>query len=644
MSTKNILLLALCLAYGLALQAQDDSLPKQLDQVVVTATRYPVKQSQTGKVIIVISRSDLDKSPGKTLGQVLTEQAGLTVNGALNNLGSPESIYLRGAGSGRTLVTIDGIPVSDPSLINNEFDINLLPTENIERIEICKGAQSTLYGSDAIGGVINIITIKPDIQKTLQARASFAAGNYGTYRGNAQVFGRLAKAFVYNIRYTRIGSDGFSSAYDSTGKGHFDNDGYHADVLAANLAWTVNPVLTMTGFAQYSRNLADLDAGAFTDARNYTSASRNLMLGGGLVLKLAGTTIHGNYLFNNGSRALLEDSVYGQTYYSDHYNTETQYVEVFASTVLGKGFTLLNGADYRQASMNEHGLSGSYPLAFKDTAVSQTSMYSSLLYAGKSGLSMELGGRLNTHSRYGSNSTFTFNPAWLIAANWKIYGSVASGYKTPSLYQLYGPFVGNENLQPEKSINYEAGIQFSQTVANVRLTYFNRKIRDGLDYNYFTNKYFNYNQEKDQGIEWEGRFQLCKILSLSANYTWLSAREFSQSRVTYSDTSYDYALKRPANTINLTLGVQPLQQFYVSLSGHYESKRYDLGGYDASFNPLPDVVLKSFCIVNAYAEYKPSAVLKIFVDAKNITNQKFFTVYGYNAIPVMYLAGVVVSL
>src|ERR1022692_3410016 len=144
MSKKHFLIIA-ALSAANYLFAQKDSTVKQLDPVVITATKFPIRQSQTGKVIIVIDKQELDKSIGKNLGQILSEQAGLTVNGSLNNMGTNQSIYMRGAGPGRTLITIDGVPVNDPSTIDNTFDINLIPLENIEQIEICKGAQSTLY-------------------------------------------------------------------------------------------------------------------------------------------------------------------------------------------------------------------------------------------------------------------------------------------------------------------------------------------------------------------------------------------------------------------------------------------------------------------------------------------------------------------
>src|SRR5687768_15873954 len=171
------------------LAAQQDS-SKSLDPVILTATKLPQKQSSTGKVISVISKEQIEKNSGRTVGQLLNEQAGLTINGALNNLGSVQTVFMRGASSGRTLVLMDGIPVNDPSMLNNEFDLNLLSLNNIERIEICRGAQSTLYGSDAVAGVINIITTKSDATKPFNVKATISAGNYNTYKGNAQLYGK----------------------------------------------------------------------------------------------------------------------------------------------------------------------------------------------------------------------------------------------------------------------------------------------------------------------------------------------------------------------------------------------------------------------------------------------------------------------
>ena len=120
---KKILFVAACIT-GSTLFAQDSS--KTLNPVIITANKFPQKQSTTGKVITVITKEQIEKSSGRTVAQLLNEQAGVTINGALNNLGANQTIYLRGASAGRTLILMDGIPVYDPSFINSDFDLNLL--------------------------------------------------------------------------------------------------------------------------------------------------------------------------------------------------------------------------------------------------------------------------------------------------------------------------------------------------------------------------------------------------------------------------------------------------------------------------------------------------------------------------------------
>ncbi len=206
---------------------QKDSIQKksntsQLEDVIVTANKIEQKQNGTSKVITVISAAQIQQNAGRTIAQLLNEQAGLSLPGALSNLGTVPSIYMRGAASGRTLILLDGAPVGDPSMISNEFDLNLVPLNQVERIEILKGAQSTLYGSDAIGGVINIITKSKD--KPLVSGA-LSYGSYGTKQGNVQ-FNSSINKLNYTIGFENQNADGFSSAKDITSKGNFDKDGY----------------------------------------------------------------------------------------------------------------------------------------------------------------------------------------------------------------------------------------------------------------------------------------------------------------------------------------------------------------------------------------------------------------------------------
>src|SRR3954469_21039470 len=151
MSKKHFSFLLLSVIGGNALFAQssltDTTAGRKLDEVVVTATKSPKKLSETGKIVSIITREDIDHSTGKDLAQLLNEQTGIQVNGANSNPGKDKTIFFRGAASQYTLILLDGIPLNDPSQLGGTYDIRLLPLNSIERVEILKGSQSVLYGS-----------------------------------------------------------------------------------------------------------------------------------------------------------------------------------------------------------------------------------------------------------------------------------------------------------------------------------------------------------------------------------------------------------------------------------------------------------------------------------------------------------------
>jgi vitamin B12 transporter len=649
--SKKLTLLSTALLTATALLAQQDTLTtKSLDEVIVTANKVAQKQSQTGKVVTVITKEQLEKSAGKTVAQVLNEQVGITINGSLNNLGTNQSLYVRGAGNGRALILLDGIPVNDPSQISNDYDLNLFSINDVERIEICKGAQSTLYGSDAVAGVINIITVKSDISKTFNLKASISAGNRNTNKQSLQLYGKAGK-FIYTTRFSKLKTDGFSTAYDSSANGkNFDKDGYDGTATNGSLLYQATKDFSVKAFTQYSQYTAGIDAGAFADKRNFTTFSKSHISGLGLNLKKDRYTVVGNYQYTKANRVIDDnENIPGATNYALNVFTATaQFAELYTSVKLAKGFTLLAGGDYRYASFFSKYTSqssfGPYNSAFPDTAMNQVAAYTSLAYNSKH-FNIEFGGRYNKHSRYGDNYTYTFNPSYTIDDNYRIFGSIATGFKAPSLYQLYGDFVGNKNLKPERSINYEIGVQ--QQVANFknRVVFFYRDITDGIDYSNITTNsfpagtgYFNYASQVVRGLEYEISINPTKHLTITGNYTFLAGEELTQSRFNFKDTAYNYLLRRPKHNLNITAGYQFTKGLYLSVSGKYISARQDVGGYKKA-----DIGLDSYFIVGAYADYTLNATIKFFADAQNLTNKKFYDIRGFNSQPLLFNAGVTIN-
>jgi vitamin B12 transporter len=624
--------------------AQQDSARKvvTLDEAVVTANKFEQKQSQTGKVITVITKEQLEKSGGKTVGQVLNEQAGVTIAGAFNPMGSIQTVFTRGASTGRTLILIDGVPVNDPSMIYNEFDLNMFSVNDVESIEVCKGAQSTLYGSDAIAGVINIITIKKDVSKPFNINATTSFGNRNTTRNNVQLYGKYKK-LTYTTRFARLRTDGFSAAYDNSGKDGFENDGYDGNNISAAVQYQVIPELSIRTFIRHTQYKADIDGGVFVDDKDYRIRNTNLGTGAGLDFKAGKVNITANYQYGELQRKYMNDSAYvsGFTKFERNtYNARTQFVEIYGSIHATNWLTVLAGFDDRYATMNQQYFSisgfGPYSSSFPDTTLHQHSVYGSLVFnTPDQRLHLEVGGRVNFHSIYGQNETYTINPSFKITKSLRIFGSLATGFKAPGIFQLLDVFSGDPTLSPEKSVNYEGGLQFANEKVSTRAVFFHRNIKNGIDYNYLTFTYFNFQRQRANGLEYELTTKLGKF-DLRANYTFIAGREQTQSRKTVNDTAYKYMLRRPDHSANLSLGYQFTPGLYVSVSGKYVGERHDVGGYQAD-----DVLMNDFVLLNAYAEYKcKNQHIRFFADIQNIMDNDFFDIRGYTALPRTFSGGV----
>ena len=625
---KKLMLLSLLFSAKIVSAQQDTT---TLDEVVVTANKMAQKQSTTGKVVTVITKADLEKMGNKNLATLLQEQVGVTVNGAGNNAGSVQTIFTRGASGGRTLVLLDGIPVNDPSFINNDLDLNLFATNSIERIEICRGAQSTLYGSDAIAGVINIITTSKDISKPLQINASTILGSFGTVKNNLQVAGKKNK-WTYSARLAQTNSKGFSASIDTTGKNNFDADAYNGTALHGQLNYAATEHLSFKAFSMYNKYKAGVDAGIFRDDRDFTITNSSLLVGTGFVYKKNNWQITGTYQHNTQDRHFLNDSAHKTSnwFEKNDYAAASDYAEIFTSVKLSDKLTALLGIDYRKGSYSQNyaSVSGWGPYNFNDPTryAEQSALYGSLLYTSENKkLTLELGGRANKHSVYGGNQTFTLNPSFALDANTRMFASVSTGFKAPSLYQISV----NDQLDPEKATSYEAGMSYQNKTLQTRLVYFNRQTANGIDYNYINYQYFNYVKQAVNGLEFEIRKSITNQLSAFANYTYLQGKETTQNRITNKDTiTYNYLLRRPAHQLNMGISAQVNTKLRFEITGRYASKRRDVGGYGA-----PDVELKSYVTLAANAGYQLNKHWRFTADIQNFTNTKYYEVYGFTTMP-----------
>lgn len=627
---KRKVLVMAAIIIGSQLYAQDSSNARQLDEVIVTANRLPQKQSSTGKIVTVINQETLQRNAGKTLSEIINYQAGIFINGATNNLGTNPDLYFRGASAGNTLILIDGIPVGDPSNISNTFDLNMITISQVERVEILKGAQSTLWGSDAVAGVINIIT-KKETKTGISSTALLSYGSYNTLKGNLGLNGRIKK-FSYNLGYDFTKSDGFSTAYDSTGKKNFDKDNFQQNNFQANLHYQLSnkwSIKTLHSFLKYT---GGTDAGAFQDDRDNVFENKNSVNNVELAYSTEKSQIHLSQSFFNATRIYTDDSasVGGFSKYAKGtYHGNTAVTELFGNFKLSKKIVLVSGLQRLFQQTDQHYMSissyGVYETALGDSAKANNyAMYHSLLITDLNGFDVEAGFRYNNHSIYGSNATYTFNPSFHINKNAKLFVNISSAYKIPSLYQLYSEY-GNKNLTPEKSVNYELGVQLftKDHHSNIRLAGFKRDIRDLIvfytDPNTWESKYINRDLQHDYGVEVETSLQFSSKLHLVNNATFVNGEGENGGVKTKN------LYRRPNFTFNSVLTFEPVKGVTIIPSIRVVGTRIK-GTYDAGPSTMP-----AYYTVDFYGGYQLSKKCKAFVDFRNITNQLYFDIVGYNS-------------
>ncbi len=645
---KKRIFIAAAVIFSSQVQAQKDTANKTLDEIIITATKFPIKQSETGKVVNVITQDQLQKSFGKSLSEILNQQPGININGADNNLGTNQTIYTRGAASANTLILLDGIPLYDASGISSEFDLNNFALDNIEKIEILKGAQSTLYGSDAVAGVINIISKKAET-KPFNFNIDFSAGSYDTYKGSVSLSGTNGKGQTYFVSYNKINSKGFSSAYDSTGKNNFDKDGFNQDVFQLNYGFHPFKKTSITLFGKYNNNHADIDAGAFADDKDYTYHNDNTIAGASVDYKLSKGFIRLQYNYNRYNRNFIDDSISVggfSKYQKGKYNGTSDFAELYTSLHLNKNAELLAGIDYSRNSSDQvyiyvpdYGFP-SLPISADSAKTSQVSTYASLILKTNNGFQTELGGRWNYHNIYGSNFTYSFNPFYLIKNHYKIFANISSGYRVPSIYQLYSEY-GNRNLKPEVSINYETGVQYFSDKINARVTGFVRNIKDVFffytDPATFASKYINGDKQHDYGIETEATINFCSAFSASLNYTYTDGKIYTKDFIG-KDTSYFNLYKRPKNILNISLNYQATKNLFLLTHLKTVSKAFEPQYMNEPFE------LKGYYTLGFYGKYKFNKSFSIFADLQNLTDQKYFVTRGFTTKGINVNAGVEISL
>lgn len=582
------------------------------DTIVVTATREPTPITQIGQSVSVVTRDEIERTQATTALDVLARLPGVSFTQS-GGFGQPASVFIRGADNAQSLVLIDGVPVNDPGDVGGGFDFGSLTIGQFDRVEVVRGSSGVLWGSRAIGGVINFITARPTDQWTGRAQAEYGWRN--RRQASASAMGKLGPVGV-TLGGNWMKGDGFS-AFDER-LGGTEKDGFEsksanarAEVeLVSGLSADVGGYWTKANY-DYDNTGADaLNTGLKRDALGYAN------------LRYSGLDDRLNARVGYGltdTHRISNDAVWGPY----ETNGRVERVEGQVSFTPVEVASILVGAETEKQKFDDN-------YGSKDST-SIDSYYGNLTLRPLAGLTLNGGLRYDDNSDFGHKTTFAANGAWVIGSGDEapvLRASYGEGFKAPSLYQLYTN-AGFRALDPETSKGWDVGIEqpFAEGTGRFTLTYFDRKTKNLIDYDLANWNYYNVGRARAQGLELGMQVANWHGFDVNLAYTYLDA--------TNEDTGAQLARRQKNN-------------FYASLDKSWAlglklgaDLRVGGGRYDDTANTY---YLDGYVVAGVRASYAVTDNIEVYGRVENLFDEHYEVVRTYGTPGRSAYAGVRVKL
>ena len=618
---------SLCCAAG----AFADTQP--LDQIIVTGARAPISAGDVGSAVTVLTREDIEHRQARYVADLLRAVPGFAVSHS-GVLGSQTQVRVRGSEANQVLVLIDGVRANDPAT-GDEFRWEHLATANIERIEIVRGPQSAVWGSDAIGGVVHIIT----------RSGSDARGLNGYLEGGSEntVNGSLSGGFggdnwSVGLGYEQLNTDG--SNVSRTGD---EKDG--ADMSTASL----NARIQASSAVAIRMGIRSVDAYSQFDAVDFfvtglpadsdvaTDSTQNFAHVGLTFGTPESRARHhlGVRYFDSDHRDLVDGSQISSSA-SDRLSLAYQ-----ADIALGDN--LLSLALEREATRFEQRGEVGFGDPNQDQEMDTTSVIADFQGRASEHLTYLLSVRTDNHSDFDDVLTGRASLSWAMNDRTTLRANVGTGQKTPTFIERFGffpgQFIGNPDLTPERSTSYDIGIDRRIADAvNFQIAVFRQDIRDEIDGFVFDPDTFLFTADnlattsRRSGIELGASWDVSEQLNLDMNYTYTDASENGAPE-----------LRRPRHAGSIQAGYSfQDKRGRVTLAADYGGTRQDI-----FFPPWPApselVTLQNYWLADLTAQYAVTDTMKLFVRATNLLDTEYEQVYGYRTQGRALYAGIQVG-
>lgn len=577
------------------------------EEIIFTAKRTPALLNEVGTQSIVITEKEIQTRQYNSAVEVLAHQPGVILS--QNSPIGPSSFYLRG--SDRTLVLVDGVPMYDPVGTGGSFNYMLFGSLlDVNRIEVLKGPQSSLYGSSAMGGVVQIFTNNLNMPGT---KLRLMAGSHDTFQTSASTTGKVGD-FRYSLSGLFDSSRGIDATVDYTGKQpkDYDKDGYKNRQLSGRLNYLISESFDVDASFTYNNQYHRYDTKSMYVNKNVDF--HNKLFSGRVVLN--------GQFFEDKLLSSLSYSVMNLKreddggWSSDHFTGRTQTIALDNALNLYSEYETNFGFSY----MHERGRIT--PQNF-DRTQNTKGLYleQSLKFTEK--FFNTIGIRYDKNSAYGGKATYRLTSRYNFSDSVALKGSYSTGFTTPTVTQLYyGAWGANPNLKAETSKGYDLGIEIRPISTSViSFSYFDTRYKNMISAN-ADYQYENLDRAKIKGVELVGSLELNDQWDLSGSYTYLDAKEKK------ADGEYTKMRWRPKHQITANVTYQPIQNLTLNASVVYYSKRDDLV-YNEITEKNDKVKLDSFALFDIAGSYKINKTFEVDAKIQNLFNKDYEFARGY---------------
>lgn len=587
-----------------------------LPEVIVTASRTPLSSDKVGATVHVIDEEELEKHGQTYVKDYLARLPGISFaqNGPP---GTASTIRMRGAAARYIKVLIDGMDISDPSAPQTSAQFAHLMTGDIERIEVLKGSQSTLYGGDAVAGVISIAT-KSASREGFSARAHAEAGSYRTGRGAATLsYGGNMGDVTMTVQGLKTA--GFSAADKRNGNN--EKDGYENLTFSGRGTLNVSDALKVFFSGRSLRSDTEFDDFSFItslpvdDTAGNRTRTRQLsgLLGAELSLFdrrfLSTLTLQGMEIDRDTSGG-----------FPSAFDSERVKLEYKGLARIHDRFSVMFGAGQENTASRSSG----DPVKHKARA---NSLFAQAIAEPVDNISLTAGFRYDGHDAFGSFNTYRFTGAWFLpATRTKFHASYGKGFRAPSLFELYSPAFGNASLAPEKSTSWDAGIDQKLMDGGLTLsaTYFHLNTENLVEFT-FPAGYTNVTgKTRRKGVEFAVKADITSHLTTTASYTYTSARE----------EDGDGLVRTPKHVLTVGADIRPAEKFSFNLTADIVRNTVDAG----------KARLDNYVLLNGRLAYELNEQFTVYVRGENLLDRKYQTSNGYGTSGLAVYAGLRIRL